>query len=219
MADSGLQIRGNHGVLQIDSTYVNLSLQIKQTISIPGGYLINNSYSTSGKSTSLPKTFDKLPLVAAIPTDWVRIYDGSIYQSAGAPKASVECFVFTENKTNWFQSAWGLSVKNKNGIEVYNSNMAVMKIVDVINLGFTTFWTYQIPTDKKYAFIVNGGREEYKLLSRDRMEGYWHEFVVKDGKLQIGFHSVMGWYADEGEYSYIASDFNITIIVVDVTGM
>lgn len=219
MSEHGLQIRGSHGVLQIDSTYVNLSLESKQTIIAPGGYRENNSYMQSGKITKLPAAIGKSPLIAAIPSDWVLINDGEIYQSAGAPKSTIEIFVFSDKKTNWFKSAWGLSVKNKNGVEVYNSNMAVMKIVDVITLGFVQYWTYPIPAGKKYAFIVNGGREEYRLLSRDNMTGYNHEFMVKDSKLQINFSDVISWYADEGEYSYISSDFNLTIIVVDVTGL
>lgn len=219
MAEYGFQLRGSHGNLQIDGRYQNMNITIKENLVCPGGYSENNSYMQKGAITSIKQPFPPTTTIVALDSDnWVRAEGRSVYQAAGAGKANVTFFGFGTNKLNWFGSGYGLSVCNETGLEVYNSNWAVMKVIGFFNLGFVKYWSFKIPHGKRYAVVVNGGRVEYNMSSYDAV-GMWHEYRRNGDTIEIRYNeNAMWWFRDDDEISFVAQNIDLSVIVIDVTG-
>ncbi|KLU17161.1 MULTISPECIES: hypothetical protein [Xenorhabdus] len=216
----GFELRRSHGILQVDGRYQNMNLTIKESVVAQGGYVENSTYRRIGVNTSFSKPVPPTTTITAVDSDnWINSA-GGIKQAAGAGKANVTLYGFGTNKQNWFNSQYGLSVRNEQGQEVYNSNWAVMKVVDVFNLGFVRNWSYKIPAGKKYALMMGGGREEYQMgYYSNNAYGCWHEFRRIGDRFEIRYNeNTMWWFRDEDEISYVAQDYDLNIIILDVTG-
>lgn len=185
----------------------------------PGGYSENNSYMRKGAITTIKQPFPPTTTIVALDSDnWVRAEDSSVYQAAGSRKANVTFFGFGTNRLNWFGSGYGLSICNEIGLEVYNSNWAVMKVIGFFNLGFVKYWSYKIPSGKRYAVVVNGGRVEYNMSSYDAV-GMWHEYRCNGDTIEIRYNEdAMWWFRDDDEYSFVAQNIDLSVIIIDVTG-
>ncbi|MDE9454577.1 hypothetical protein [Xenorhabdus bovienii] len=219
MSQHGFELRGSHGVLQIDGRYQNMNLTFKESLVAPGGYLYNDGYIKKGSTTSFSNLIPPTTTILAVDSDnWVKVFDDRIQQATGAEKANVTLYGFGTNKQNWFNSQYGLSVRNEVGQEVYNSNWAIMKVVDVFNLGFVKNWIYNIPAGKKYAIMMGGGRVEYGAEQFDAW-GCWHEVRRNGDQFEIRYNEeAMWWFRDADESSYIAQDLPLSILILDVTG-
>ncbi|MCU6236751.1 hypothetical protein KWH75_06670 [Morganella morganii] len=219
MAQHGFQLRGSHGILQVDGRYQNMNVTMKESIVAPGGYSVNNSYMRKGCVTTLKMPLPPTTTIMAVDSDnWVRMDDGNIEQEAGAGTANITVYGFGTDQRKWFDSKFGLSVRNEIGQEVYNSNWAVMKVVNFFNLGFIKNWRFKIPPGKKYAAVVNGGRVAYEMGGYDGT-GMWHEFRRNGDTIEIRYNEdAMWWFRDDDEFSFVAQDIDLSVIIIDVTG-
>ncbi|WP_434523865.1 hypothetical protein [Photorhabdus asymbiotica] len=218
MAEHGFQLRGEHGFLQIDGRYQNMDLTVKKTFGAPGGYSTKDSYSERGRLTKWNEILSPSTSIIAIDSnDWVVSIDEGVYQAAGANRANVTIYGFGTDKKHWFKSTHGLSVLNDKGQEVYNSNWAALRVVDVFNLGHIKKWAYQIPPGKQYAMVMSGGRLEYVMAQNRAIEFVY--FMRKIGnRFEVEYRESMWWFRDEDENSYVAQDFPLSILILDVTG-
>lgn len=217
----GLQVRGEHGILQIDGLYKNMSLYKKATFSLPGGSEGSSSWGEYGKWVHYPFTAPPESLLAFIPSQYCVVnFDlGGIEQLYGSPAGQCEIFCFTGDNTHYFQSTYGVQVRNPNTLqEVFNSNWVILRIVDVFNLeGGASGWKYTIPNGKKYAIAVGGGMKKY-TTNGERMYGDSTCFKISDNTFHIDVLRESWWYRDEDEKAYTASLFGLSILIIDVTG-
>ncbi|OCQ54098.1 hypothetical protein Ppb6_00648 [Photorhabdus australis subsp. thailandensis] len=218
MAEHGFQLRGKHGFLQIDGKYQNMDLTDKKTFVAPGGYSYKNSSTERGSMTRGNGAFSPSTNIIAVDSnDWVAPIGDSVYQAPGAGRANVTTYGFGTDKKHWFKSTHGLSVLNDKGQEVYNSNWAALRVVDVFNLSHVKKWAYEIPPSKQYAMVMGGGRVEY-IASQMRAYGYCY-FMRKIGnRFEVEYRESLWWFRDEDEGSYVAQDFPLSILILDVTG-
>lgn len=218
MANHGFQLTGSHGIFQIDGTHQNMCLADAFSMQGTGGRVYYGGDIDTGYTAKFPPIITNSNSIIAMDCDnWVGIFDDSMVQPIGAGKVNTKIYVFSDKPHNWYQSNMGLSIRNDKNVEVYNSNWATMKIVDVFHLGinYIKSWNYKIPVGKKYAFAIFGGGHEVSISHYDGKTSYY--FWRRVGNLfEINFMTYSEFLsAARNMYKFIKSP--MSIIVVDVT--
>ncbi|HGJ5854392.1 hypothetical protein [Arsenophonus nasoniae] len=213
----GLKIYGQHGILQIDNTYENLTLGVKREITLKGGNDGSPSWGETGASTSINADWSTdISFFAYTSTTWMKRGNKSIFQPLNQSAGKCVLYGFGTNKVEWFPSPYGILVKNQAGNAVFKSTWAICRVIDVFNLSFTEYWSYNVPSGKTYAIAFGGGRDQYNAVN-DEMEGYSHYFRTAGSKIEISYLVGSWWFRDNDEQSYTAKEFPLSIIIIDVT--
>ncbi|EMH5494396.1 hypothetical protein AAH235_003948 [Providencia stuartii] len=218
----GFQVKNSSNTFQIDDRYSNLFLKHKGVINLPGGSAGNPNSFESSPSISFPSIngFDS-PLMCFIPNQYccIDFEESSIKQAYRQQKGICEYYCFTKEKIKHFDATHGLQVRNPYTLEeVFNSNWAILKVVDVLNLKpDTTGYVYELPANKKCAISIGGGVDRYYRVGM-KSNAKSTCFKVVNNRLHIDILETASWYADDDEVSYVASSFNISVLIIDVTG-
>ncbi|WP_434523868.1 hypothetical protein [Photorhabdus asymbiotica] len=218
MVNHGFQLTGDHGIFQIDGTHQNICLADVFSVQGTGGVVYDSADVDSGRITKLPLIFVNTSTIIAIDCDnWAQISADSMIQPIHAEKVNAKIYAFSDKPNNWYKSNMGLSIRNDQNIEVYNSNWAIMKIVDVFNISYVESWSYKIPAGKKYAFVVLSGNVEVSIRNHDG-EVYNHFYRRVGNLFEINFMAYSKFISYASRMHHVIKT-PISIIVIDVADL
>ncbi|GAA0353219.1 hypothetical protein L9H26_19230 [Morganella psychrotolerans] len=220
----GAFIKGESGVFQVDGENQAINLKNVQRIKLKGGDLKAGTSGKQGYYTEFPtKAHKDTSLIAVDSPTWVRVgglssykenRNGRLSQPLWVDAGDCICYEFGGGGFDWHKSKYGMSIRNKDGIEVFNTNWEMMKILDQFFLSPVENFNYQIPPGKKVAAFMGGGLQgqwgdgafsSYSCYFM-RRNGQTIEFRYKDATIQSG-----PWEGNELLY------YPLFIIIIDVT--
>lgn len=213
----GLKIYGQHGVLQIDNSYENMSLGVKRSIHLKGGNEGSSAWGETGAYNRFNADWSNdISFFAYTSSTWIKRGNKGIWQPLDQGSGNCVLYGFGTQKIDWFPSPYGIVVRNQAGVNIFKSSWAICRIIDVFNLSFTEYWSYNVPAGKTYAIAFGGGRDQYNAVN-DEMEGYSHYFRTTGSKIEISYLAGSWWFKDGDERTYTAKEFPLSIIIIDVT--
>lgn len=134
----GFEAYNNGGYLQVNNSYVNLALQLKQTFSLGGGGTTTVTY-TSANS----------PIFFINSTGYVGVTGLSVSGTTyvwyvGAASSSTGAFYVFDTQLTNATSGFGIIVNDTLGNQIFNSTNKYMRVTDLIQVPFSNSGDYGV---------------------------------------------------------------------------
>lgn len=126
MSDYGLQVIGDHGVVQIDQNYFNLQFKQSGSVTTSG---IANSYVEFSVTANHPMIVLKSPDAVATIIATTRSGNTFTYRIAAAGAVTVYWYLFDSSVVTP-SGGWGLQVFNPAGQLTFDSGTRVLKVAN-----------------------------------------------------------------------------------------
>ncbi|WP_250467621.1 hypothetical protein [Caballeronia sp. GAFFF2] len=155
MADFGLKVVNANGFLQIDSTYANLGLRQKGSITSGGAATANGWY-----AATLTVAYGVSPMLAVRPASGQCVLVSTSVSGSNitykfycnASGVAITYWLFDSPAGITGSGSYGLIVRNSSGSPVFDSRMSYLRILDFIN-GTGTNVSLSTPYSKTIAVV------------------------------------------------------------------
>lgn len=133
----GAEIRNSTNNVIVDMTYLNLSLQRKQTFSL-----------AAGQQTTVTLTNAVAPMMAIKADNYVGLQGMAVSGSTftwvckAGPAAATGAFYVFDRPHSAHSSTFGLAVYDASGVETFNSDNNYLRMVTLLSVPYSTTYSY-----------------------------------------------------------------------------